>query len=135
MKVVLDTNVLLSGLMYPDSVPGQVVAAWRAARFDVVLSLEQLGEIGRVLAYPKIRKVLGWDDQAIGRFLKQLFLRAEMVELKEAGAKSLRDASDAPILATLTTAKADWLVTGDEDLLALRAKYRILTPAEFVKRL
>jgi len=135
VKVVFDTNVLLSGLMYSDSVPGQVVAAWREARFDLALSLEQLGEIGRVLAYPKIRKVLGWDDHANGRFLQQLFLRAEMVELTEAAAQSVRDASDVPILATLTTAKADCLVTGDADLLPLRTKYPILTPAEFVKRL
>lgn len=121
--------------MYPDSVPGKAVRAWREARFDLILSLEQLGELGRVLAYPKIRKVLGWDDEAITRFLKQLFIRAEMVEPKESRAESLRDTSDAPILATLTTAKADCLVTGDADLLALRSKYPILTPAEFVKRL
>ena len=36
MKVVLDTKVLLSGLMFPDGAPGRVVAAWRQARFELV---------------------------------------------------------------------------------------------------
>ena len=61
--------------MFPHSVPGRFVTAWREARFDLVLCLEQLTEIGRVLAYPKIRKVLQWDDETIERFLKQLYLR------------------------------------------------------------
>ena len=51
MKVVLDTNVLLSGLMYPKSTPGTIVGAWQENRFEVVLSVEQLTEIGRVLSY------------------------------------------------------------------------------------
>lgn len=46
-----------------------------------------------------------------------------------------RDPDDAPILATLATANADVLVTGEGDLLALRAKHPIETPAEFVRRL
>ena len=50
MKVVLDTNVLLSGLMFPDGAPGRVVAAWREARFDLIVSIHQLAEIGRALA-------------------------------------------------------------------------------------
>ena len=80
MKVILDTNVLVSGLMYPTSVPGSAVAAWREGRFDLVLALGQLEEIGRALAYPKIRRILQWDDETIGRFLRQLYLRAEVVE-------------------------------------------------------
>ncbi len=135
MKVVLDTNVLISGLMYPQSVPGQIVTAWLEARFDLVLSLPQLTEIRRVLAYPKIRKVLRWNDEAIGKFLKQLFLRAELVELKELGDKKPRDLSDAPILASLIAAEADCLVTGDANLLVLRTDYPILKPIEFVARL
>ena len=72
MRVVLDSNVLLSGLMYPDGTPGRIVRAWREGHFDLVISLQQIEEIGRTLAYPKIRKVLGWDEEAIGRFLRQI---------------------------------------------------------------
>ena len=132
MKVVLDTNVLLSGLMFPVGTPGRIVAAWAEARFEVVLSLDQLA---RVLEYPKIRRKLGWDDEQIELFIKQLYIRAEVIELGSISVKVRRDPDDAPILATLAAAKADVLVTGDGDLLALRDKYPIETPADFVRRL
>lgn len=135
MKVVLDTNVLLSGLMFPDGTPGRIIAAWIEARFEVTFSLDQLAEIGRVLEYPKIRRKLGWNDEQIELFIKQLYLRAEVVELGTISVEVPRDAGDAPILATLAATKADVLVTGDGDLLALRDKYPIETPAEFVRRL
>lgn len=135
MKVVLDTNVLLSGLMFPEGIPGRIVAARTEARFEVAVSLEQLAEIGRVLEYPKIRSELGWNDQQIELFIKQLYLRVEVIELGAVSAEVPRDPDDAPILATLAAANADVLVTGDNDLLALRDQYSIETPAEFVRRL
>ena len=135
MKVVLDTNVLLSGLMFPEGTPGRIVAAWVEARFEVALSLDQLAEIGRVLEYPKIHRKLLWDEKRIESFIKQLYIRAEVVELGPVSVTVPRDAGDARILATLAAARADVLVTGDGDLLALRDKYPIETPAEFVRRL
>ena len=135
MKVVLDTNVLLSGLMFPEGAPGRIVASWVEARFEVALSLDRLAEIGRVLEYPKIRRKLGWDDERIELFIKQLYIRAEVVELGPISVEVPRDPGDARILATLATAKADVLVTGDGDLLALSGRYPIETPAEFVRRL
>jgi len=135
VKVVLDTNVLLSGLMFPEGTPGRIVAAWVEARFEAAFSLDQLAEIGRVLEYPKIRRKLGWDNERIELFIKQLYLRAEVVELGPIAVKVPRDPGDAPILATLATAKADVLVTGDGDLPAPSGKYPIETPAEFVRRL
>lgn len=135
MKVVLDTNVLLSGLMFPDGAPGRVVAAWRQARFELVISVPQLAEIGRALAYPKIRRVLGWDDQRIEHFIRQLYVRAGIVDLAGTLVEVPGDPDDMPILATLVAAKADVLITGDGDLLALRDRYAIQTPAEFVRKL
>ena len=135
MKVVLDTNVLLSGLMFPDGAPGRVVAAWRQARFELVISVPQLAEIGRALAYPKIRRLLGWDDQRIEQFIRQLYIRARIVDLDAISVEVPADPDDVPILATLVAAKADVLVTGDGDLLALRERHAIQMPAEFVRRL
>ena len=135
MRVVLDTNVLLSGLMFPDGAPGRVVAAWREARFDLVISVHQLAEIGRVLAYPKIRRVLGWDGRRIEQFIRQLYVRSEIVDLSETFVEVPLDPDDAPIQATLVAAKADVLITGDSDLLALRDRYAIHTPADFVRKL
>lgn len=136
MKVVLDTNVLVSGLLYPSSVPGRIVAAWREARFELVTSREQLTELARVLSYPKIALRLRWPRGRVEQFLKQIYLRSVGVELtgrEEADVPT--DPTDSPILATLVAAGAQCLVTGDTDLLVLRDRYPIQTPAEFVKRL
>jgi putative PIN family toxin of toxin-antitoxin system len=135
VKVVLDTNVLLSGLMAPAGTPGRILAAWFEARFDVAMSIEQLAEIGRALGYPKIRRKLKWDEQRIEQFIRQLYIRAEVVDLRSTSVEIPRDPRDTPILATLIAAGADVLVSGDRDLLELRGKYPIQTPAEFVRRL
>ena len=135
MKVALDTNVLVSGLMFPGGVPSRIVEAWFDARSDVVSSREQLEEIARVLAYPKIRRILGWDDRRIELFVEGLYLNTVMMQLEPATFAGLRDASDLPILGALVSSVADALVTGDQDLLVLRDKYRIETPAEFLRRL
>lgn len=121
--------------MFPDGAPGRVVAAWRAARFDVVMSVHQLAEIGRVLAYPRIRRVLGWDDQRIEKFIRQIYVRVQIVDLHGITVEVPADPDDAPILATLGAGKADVLVTGDGDLLALHERFPIQTPSEFVRRL
>lgn len=94
-----------------------------------------MAEIARALAYPKIRRVLGWDDQRIEQFIRQLYVRAQIVDLSDVSVEVPSDPDDAPILATFVAAQADVLVSGDSDLLALRPLYAILTPAEFAKNL
>jgi len=135
MRIVLDTNVLLSGLMAPGGTPGQIVEAWRKAHFDLVLSEPMLEEIRRVLAYPKIHARLGWGEEEIARFLLLLRLKAEVVDLAGVTAVVPRDVGDDPVLATLFAGQADWLVSGDQDLLALADQYPILSPAELARRL
>ena len=120
--------------MYPKSVPGIAVAGWRERRFDLVIPLAQLEEIGRVLGYPKIRRILRWDDEKIGSFLKHLYLRAEIVEAAATRAQ-VRDADDLHVLGALLAGMAGLPVSGDGDLLALRDRYAIETPAEFARRL
>ena len=135
MKVVVDTNVLLSGLMVPKGTPGRILAAWFEARFEVAMSVAQLAEIGRALSYPKIQRKLKWDEQRIEQFIRQLYIRAEVVDLRSTPVEVPRDAGDTPILATLVASRADALISGDRDLLELRGIYPIQSPAEFVRRL
>jgi putative PIN family toxin of toxin-antitoxin system len=132
---VLDTNVLVSGLMLPESVPGNIVAAWRDAQFELALSEPPLDEIGRVLSYPRIRARLGWGKDEIANFLLLLRFKADVVDITRGKGKVPRDPGDNPVLATLLASEADCLVSGDGDLLALRDRYPILTPAEFASRL
>ena len=135
MKVVLDTNVLVSGLMLPDSVPGRIVAAWRSAQIELAISEPLLNEIGRVLSYPKIQERLRWGQDEIARFLLLLRFKADVVDITGEKSSVPGDPGDDPVLAALLAAGADCLVSGDGDLLALRDRFPILTPAEFARRL
>jgi putative PIN family toxin of toxin-antitoxin system len=135
MKIVLDTNVLLSGLARPGSVPGKIITAWDNHSFDVVASEFQLAELARVLKYPKVRKLLQWDEVLIQSFIRQLCLRVEIVDVSQVKANVPSDPIDSPILASLIAAKADYLVSGDRDFLTLSDLYPIESPAEFILRL
>lgn len=135
MKIVLGTNIFLSGLMLPESQPGKILSAWRNSAFELVLSEPMLIELTRVLAYPKIRKRIDWSDEEIEHFISLLRFNAEVVNIEGVDAVVPRDADDAPVLAALIASHADVLVSGDQDLLCLKEQYPIETVAEFVKRL
>ena len=135
MKVVLDTNVLISGLMLPESIPGKIVTAWRNAHFELVLSEPMLAEIAKVMAYPKIADRLQWDTHRIDQFVLLLRFKTHIVEINQIKAEVPDDPDDNMILATFLAAQAECLISGDSDLLALQNQYPILTPAEFAKRL
>ncbi len=132
LRVVLDTNVLVSGLAYPASIPGRIVGTWRQGGLILVLSRYILEELVRVLPkLPRIRMTAAEIRDLADSFL---FL-AEMVEPgTEECDETLRDRSDIPVLATLVRSKADYLITGDKDLLALGGRYPIVTPAAFWER-
>ncbi len=131
LRVVLDTNVLVSGLAYPGSVPGRILDAWRQGALGVVMSRHILDEMVRVL--PKLShnkrnlaEIRGLADDYL--------LKAEIVEPCSGLEVDLRDKTDQPVLGTLRSAHADYLITGDKDLLALAGRYPIVTPAAFWER-
>ena len=137
MRVVLDTNVLISGLLFPGGPPLRLLDAWRGGAFDLVLSDFVIDEMTRVWSHlaPRLKQT----PADLSDFLDMLYLRGELVQLDQAmlagaAATALRDPNDVPILATLLSSRADWLVTGDNDLLALADSYPILSPAAFVTR-
>jgi uncharacterized protein len=133
LGAVLDTNVLLSGIAYPGSVPGKLVAAWRHGALEVVLSGYILDELRRVL--PRLTHRHGLAANEIDDLIDALAIQAELVEPEAIGEPELADRNDLPVLGTLIAAlhgaQADVLITGDKALLALRDRYPIRTPAEF----
>lgn len=131
LRVVLDTNVLVSGLAYPGSVPGRIVAAWRQGGLEVMLSRYILDEMVRVL--PRLPRV-DMTPAEIRDLADSFMFLADVVEPEGVPDVNLRDPADQPVLLTLLAAKADYLVTGDKDLLALADRYPILAPAEFWAR-
>ncbi len=58
MRLVVDTNILVSALLAATSLPAQLVVLWRDGRFDLLTTAEQLDELTRVTRYPKIRSRL-----------------------------------------------------------------------------
>lgn len=132
LRLVLDTNVLVSGLAYPASVPGRIVGAWRQGALDVALFRYILDELARVL--PRLNHRLKWQPNDFADLIDILAIQADLVEPQRLEGSAARDAADVPVLGTLLAAKADYLVTGDDDLLALAGKYPIITPADFWRK-
>ena len=136
LRIVLDTHVLVSGLAYPGSIPGRIVGAWRNGAIDAVLSRYILAELVRVL--PRLNHRLRLSEEDILDLVDALALLADLVDpAADAGPVStllLRDPADLPVLGTLLASGADYLVTGDKDLLALAERHSILTPAQFWTR-
>lgn len=133
LRAVLDTNVLLSGIAYPASVPGKLLAAWKHGALDVVLSSYILDELRHVLPKLAHRHGLGADE--IEDLVDALSIQAELVEPEATDDPELGDANDQPVLGTLIAAlhcgQAEVLITGDKALLALGDRFPIHTPAEF----
>jgi putative PIN family toxin of toxin-antitoxin system len=133
LRVVLDTNVLLSGIAYPASVPGKIVAAWRHGSVDVLLSAYILDELRRVL--PRLAHRHGLTSAEIDDLVDALSIQAEVIEPLPDLEPDLRDFDDQAVLGTLLAALeasgANYLITGDKDLLAMAERYPIIAPAAF----
>lgn len=130
--MVLDTNVLVSGIAYPASVPGRILGAWRQGAIEVILSHYILEELARVL--PRLNHRLQWQPHDFLDFIDTLAIQAELVEPETLDPNVSRDPADVPVLGTLVAARADYLITGDDDLLALSDRYSIVTPADFWRK-
>jgi putative PIN family toxin of toxin-antitoxin system len=131
LRVVLDTNVLVSGLAHPGSVPGRIVNVWRQGGLEVVLSRYIIDELVRVL--PRLPRIQLTADE-VRDLADSLMFLADIVEPGNEQDANLRDPADQPVLATLRASRADYLITGDKDLLVLADRYSIITPAAFWAR-
>ena len=133
LRAVLDTNVLLSGIAYPASVPGKILAAWRHGSVDVLLSSYILDELRRVL--PRLAHRHGLTSAEMDDLVDALSVQAEVIEPLPGLEPDLRDVDDQPVLGTLLaavkTSGANYLITGDKDLLAMSERYPIVAPATF----
>ncbi len=131
MKVVLDTNVLLSALISPHAPPHRILDAWREGRFDLATCKEQLDEIRHASRYAKFRHIL--QPNRVGRLINDLTERP-LVAVPSARLE-LADPDDAFLLALTAAADADYLVTGDRraGLLEMghHGRTRIVAPARF----
>ena len=139
MKVVLDTNILFSGIAHAAGTPGRIVRAWLDGRYELVLSEALLAEFERILRYPKIRKLLaagGISDTDLRDYADMFRMKAQIVTTTDVTLPlALRDPKDVPVLEALLASGAEFLVTGDKkDLLSLGMP-GIVSAADFLARL
>jgi len=135
LKVVLDTNVLVSGLISNQGPPRQIVDAWLEGRFTLVTSLYLAEELAHVLTYPRIAERIRLDEPEVDTILAALLSEAEMApgELELPGVT--RDPKDDPVVACAVEGDAGYIVSGDQDLLVL-GEYEgieVVTPRRFVE--
>jgi putative PIN family toxin of toxin-antitoxin system len=135
LRAVLDTNVLVSGLISDHSPPRELVDAWLDGQYILVTSLHQVEELNHVLAYPRIASRLRLSDAEVDLILAGLLSQGQVVP----GALQLpgvtRDPKYDPLVACAVEGAADYLVSGDRDLLDLgeTENIRMVTPREFVE--
>ena len=137
IRAVLDANVLVSAVLSPVGVPGQILDEWRAERFALLVSAPILEEIARVLEYPRIARGHRWPQAKVQEFVAELG-NAAILTPGEITLNVVRnDPDDNRYLECAVEGDADYLVSGDQDLLALREHrgIRIVTPKTFLQAL
>jgi putative PIN family toxin of toxin-antitoxin system len=110
MRVVLDTNILLSALINRHGIPAQLIVAWRERRYDLLTSTEQLLELGGVARRPVLRARI--IPSTVGRLIRDLRKLAEVLTRLPEVERSA-DPADNFLLAMVEAGAADYLVSGD----------------------
>lgn len=117
LRIVIDTNLLISALIRKNTVPYQLYKAWRDGLFELITSPAQLEELGRVMNYPKLRKYFSVNeanDMLTGiATYANLVIRMPVVTYSP-------DPDDNLIIATAIAGGANYIVSGDKiDMLEL----------------
>lgn len=134
MRVVIDTNVLVSRHLSPNGTPALVFALWEAGDFELVLSEAILAEYGRVLAYQHIQRRDGMSSNDIEQVVADFRSFATVVDPTEAIRAVVDDPSDDTFVEAAVAGRCGYVVSGDPHLLRL-GEYRgiqMVTPAVFL---
>jgi putative PIN family toxin of toxin-antitoxin system len=137
LRVVLDTNVYVSGTILARGTPFEVLEAWRQQAYILITSETIIVEIERVLRYPRIRDRYSVSERDIERLVESLSADALVVPGDYTLSGVSVDPDDDKFLACALEAQADCIVTGDPDLLDLVCYQGIdiLKPHQFLERL
>lgn len=137
LRVVLDTNVVLSSLVFGGSLAGQVRRAWQQGAVLPLTSTGTVQELVRVLAYPKLRLTQAEQDELLADFLP--YTKTVRIPQPPPKVPACRDVLDEPFMHLAVAGKARVLVSGDRDLLAIATEFErvsgcpILTMDAFFK--
>ena len=131
IRVVLDTNVLISALLFKGEL-SRIVGLWQKGKIVPVISKETFGELRTVLEYPKFSLSRAEIESLIEHEILPFF---EVVNISRHGKGACRDPEDDKFISCALSANADYIVTGDKDLSDLR-KYqsiKIIHASDFMK--
>lgn len=132
MRVVLDVNVLVSGIPTSDAAPARIMDLWANRAFDVILSDHIFEGVDRALRKPYWKR--RYSDDFIDSHLNSLWSEAIPVIPADTVRGVAEDLGDDLVVATAVAGRADFLVTGDRRLREIGeyAGVRIVTPREFL---
>lgn len=135
IRVVLDTNCLVSALIFSRGKAGQLRAAWQRGDIIPLVCRESVTELIRVLGYPKFKL----EQEDIESLLADILPWTETVEMSTGydAIESLRDKDDAVFIRLSQATGAAFLISGDKHLLELRDTFpelHIVSLAEFMER-
>ena len=122
LRVVLDTNVLLSALLFPAGSLSWLRRAWQSASMLPLASRDTTTELIRVLSYPKFRLTDAERDDLLADYLPWC---ESVVVSSPPAVPRCRDPADRPFLELVLVGQADALVTGDGDLFSLASGFFI----------
>ena len=136
IRVVLDTNVWLSGLLW-GGIPRQIIALCESGRIEIVGSDEILEEFRLILTRPKFQKRLNQLSVTADVVLEMVREMSTFVMPEPVTVANLRDPKDSIVIAAAIAGQCSVIVSGDEDLLVLRTVFgiEIVTPREFIDRM
>ena len=133
MRVLIDTNVLISAALHENSIPFQAYVKAASYPNHGLICEQNVDEMKRVF-----NKKFPMRLAALDRFLSTALLTLELVPVpldEDVSESQIRDVKDRPILRAALMAKADILVTGDKDFLESGLEHpEIMAPAEFLER-
>ena len=131
IRVVLDTNVLISVLLFKGEL-SRIVGLWQKGKIIPVISKETFGELRTVLEYPKFSLSRAEIESLIKHEILPFF---EVVNVSKYVKGACRDPGDDKFISCALSANADCIVTGDKDLSDLK-KYqsiKIIHASDFIK--
>lgn len=133
--VVIDTNLALSALVFAQGRLVPLRLAWQARAIEPLISRATAAELVRVLTYPKFKLTSAERQELLADYLP--YCTTIVVPDPPPDTPACRDPFDLPFLQLALAGKADVLVTGDGDLLALAAEFSrpILSAEQFLGRL
>jgi putative PIN family toxin of toxin-antitoxin system len=135
LRALLDTNIVLSALLFANGRLAPVRLAWQAKTFTPLVAAATVQELVRVLSYAKFKLPSADRDELLADYLP--YCTTVAMPGNAPKTPSCRDPWDLPFLQLAAHARADFLVTGDRDLLEIRTKtrYAIVTAEAFMSKL